>query len=166
MRGAELSGAIGGDMIHPSLEGFGLVLNTSYTESSIDPDGPGGSDTDTLPGLSKVVANATVFYEKNGFSARVSQRYRDEYRGEYSSLFGDRIYQNTMPESTMDLQLGYDFSESSRLSGLSLLVQVNNVTNEPYRTEVTAGGISETIFLPLEYKEYGRQYLVGARYAF
>ena len=66
----------------------------------------------------------------------------------------------------MDLQLGYDFSESSRLSGLSLLVQVNNVTNEPYRTEVTAGGISETIYLPLEYKEYGRQYLIGARYAF
>ena len=40
------------------------------------------------------------------------------------------------------------------------------MTNEPYRTEVTAGGISETIYLPLEYKEYGRQYLIGARYAF
>ena len=141
-------------------------MNTSYTESSIDPDGPGGSDTDTLPGLSKVVANATIFYENNGFSARISQRYRDEYRGEYSSLFGDRIYQNTMPESTMDLQLGYDFSESSSLAGLSLLVQVNNVTNEPYRTEVSAGGIAETIYLPLEYKEYGRQFLIGARYAF
>ena len=166
MRGAELSGALGGEMLHPSLEGFGLVLNASYTESSIDPDGPGGSDTDTLPGLSKVVANATMFYEKKGFSARISQRYRDEYRGEYSSLFGDRIYQNTMPESTMDLQLGYDFSESTKLSGLSFLIQVNNVTNEPYRTEVSAGGISEILYLPLEYKEYGRQYLIGARYAF
>lgn len=166
MRGVELSGALGGEMIHSSLDGFGLVLNTSYTESSIDPDGPGGSDTDTLPGLSKVVANATLFYEKHGFSVRVSQRYRGEYRGEYSSLFGDRVYQNTMPESTMDLQLGYDFSNSSRLSGLSLLLQVNNVTNEPYRTEVSAGGISEILYLPLEYKEYGRQYLIGARYAF
>ncbi|HRN62641.1 MAG TPA: TonB-dependent receptor, partial [Luteimonas sp.] len=166
MRGAELSGALGGDMIHPSLDGFGLMLNASYTESSIDPDGPGGSDTDTLPGLSKVVANATVYYEKHGFSARVSQRYRDEYRGEYSSLFGDRVYQNTMAESTMDLQLGYDFSESSRLAGLSILLQVNNVTNEPYRTEVSAGGIDEVVYLPMHYREYGRQYLVGARYAF
>ncbi len=164
MRGAELSGAIGGDMIHPSLDGFGLLLNTSYTESSIDPDGPGGSSTDTLPGLSKVVANATVYYEKHGFSARISQRYRDEYRGEYASLFGDRIYQNTMAESTMDLQVGYDFPETSKLSGLSVLLQVNNVTNEPYRTETTAGGIDQTIFLPSEYKEYGRQYLLGFRY--
>ena len=164
MRGAELSGAIGGDMIHPSLDGFGLLLNASYTESSIDPDGPGGSSTDTLPGLSKVVANATVYYEKHGFSARISQRYRDEYRGEYASLFGDRIYQNTMAESTMDLQVGYDFPETSKLSGLSVLLQVNNVTNEPYRTETTAGGIDQTIFLPSEYKEYGRQYLLGFRY--
>ena len=164
MRGAELSGAIGGDMIHPSLDGFGLLLNASYTESSIDPDGPGGSSTDTLPGLSKVVANATVYYEKHGFSARISQRYRDEYRGEYASLFGDRIYQNTMAESTMDLQVGYDFPETSKLSGLSVLLQINNVTNEPYRTETTAGGIDQTIFLPSEYREYGRQYLLGLRY--
>ncbi len=164
MRGAELSGAVGGDMIHPVLDGFGLLLNASYTESSIDPDGPGGSSTDTLPGLSKVVANATVYYEKHGFSARISQRYRGEYRGEYASLFGDRIYQNTMPESTVDLQVGYDFPDGGRLSGLSVLLQVNNVTNEPYRTETTAGGISETVFLPSDYKEYGRQYLLGFRY--
>lgn len=164
MRGAEISGALGGDMIHSSLDGFGLLFNASYTESSIDPDGPGGSDTDTLPGLSKIVANATVYYEKHGFSARISQRYRDEYRGEYASLFGDRIYQNTMPERTMDMQVGYDFGEGSRLSGLSILLQVNNVTNEPYRTETTAGGIDQMIFLPSEYKEYGRQYLLGFRY--
>jgi iron complex outermembrane receptor protein len=164
MRGAELSGALGGDMIHPALDGFGLLFNASYTESSIDPDGPGGSDTDTLPGLSKVVANATVYYEKHGFSARISQRYRDEYRGEYASLFGDRIYQNTMAERTMDMQVGYDFPESSKLSGLSVLLQVNNVTNEPYRTETTAGGIDQMIYLPSEYKEYGRQYLLGFRY--
>lgn len=164
MRGAELSGAVGGEMVHPVLDGFGLLFNASYTESSIDPDGPGGSSTDTLPGLSKVVANATVYYEKHGFSARVSQRFRDEYRGEYASLFGDRIYQNTMAERTMDLQLGYDFAEGSKLSGLSLLLQVNNVTNEPYRTETTAGGVSEMVYLPSEYKEYGRQYLLGFRY--
>ncbi len=70
-----------------------------YTESSIDPDGPDqGSSTDTFPGLSKIVANATVYYEKHGFSARVSQRYRDKYRGEYSSLFGQRVYRYTLSE--------------------------------------------------------------------
>ena len=166
MRGAELSGALGGDVIHPALDGFGLLFNASYTESSIKPEGPNSSGTDTLPGLSKVVANATLYYEKHGFSARISQRYRDKYRGEYASLFGDRIYQATMAETTVDMQLGYDFPETSMLSGLSVLLQVNNLTNEPYRTETTAGGIDSQVWLPSEYKEYGRQYLLGVRYAF
>ena len=73
--------------------GFGTQLNASYTESSIDPDpGDASPGTDTIPGLSKIVANATLYYEKHGFSARVSQRYRDAYRGEYSALFGQRQY--------------------------------------------------------------------------
>src|SRR5690606_5710153 len=127
-----------------------------YTESSIDPDGPGGSGTDTIPGLSKIVANATLYYEKNGFSARISQRYRDKYRGEYASLFGDRIYQATLAEQTMDMQLGYDFPATGALAGLSVLLQVNNLNNEPYRTETTAGGVDEQVWLPSEYKEYGR----------
>jgi len=164
MRGVEVSTALGGDLINPALDGFGLLVNASYTESSIDPDGPDqGSSTDTFPGLSKIVANATVYYEKHGFSARASQRYRDKYRGEYSSLFGQRVYRYTLSERTVDLQLGYDFPESSRLSGLSLLLQVNNVNNEPFRTEVSSGTHPD-LFFPEEYTEYGRQYLLGFRY--
>ncbi|WP_334178245.1 TonB-dependent receptor [Pseudoxanthomonas sp.] len=164
MRGVEVSTALGGDLINPSLDGFGLLVNASYTESSIDPDGPDqGSSTDTFPGLSKIVANATLYYEKHGFSARVSQRYRDKYRGEYSSLFGQRVYRYTLSERTVDLQLGYDFPESSRLSGLSILFQVNNVNNEPFRTEVSSGTHPD-LFFPEEYTEYGRQYMLGFRY--
>lgn len=164
MRGVELSTSLTGDLLHSSLDGFGLLFNASYTESSIDPDGPNtGSSTDTFPGLSKIVANATVYYEKNGFSARVSQRYRDPYRGEYGSVFGQRTYRYTLSERTMDLQFGYDFPESSALSGLSILLQVNNLNNEPFRTEVSdSHGMG--IFFPEEYTEYGRQYLLGFRY--
>ncbi|SKC66177.1 iron complex outermembrane recepter protein [Pseudoxanthomonas indica] len=165
MRGAELSATLTGDLFTPALDGFGVQLNGSYTESSIDPDGPGGSNTDTIPGLSKVVANATVFYEKHGFSARVSERYRDQYRGEYSSLFGARQYRFTMPESVVDLQLSYDFAEGSSLHGLTLLFQVNNVNNEPFRTQVSeASGADPTFLFPEEYTEYGRQFLLGFRY--
>ncbi|PPJ43533.1 MULTISPECIES: TonB-dependent receptor [unclassified Pseudoxanthomonas] len=164
MRGYEFSTALGGELIHDALDGFGLLLNASYTESSIDPDGPGiGSGTDTFPGLSKIVANATVYYEKHGFSARVSQRFRDPYRGEYGSIFNQRTYRYTLNERTIDLQLGYDFPESSRLSGLSILFQVNNVNNEPFRTEVSSGTHPD-LFFPEEYTEYGRQYLLGFRY--
>ena len=162
MRGVEFSTALGGELLHDALDGFGLLLNASYTESSMD---PGGGSRDTFPGLSKIVANATVYYENHGFSARVSQRFRDPYRGEYSSRFGQRTYRYTTNERVLDLQFGYDFPESGRLSGLSLLLQVNNLNNEPFRTVVTAGTHPDLLF-PEEYTEYGRQYLIGARYAF
>ena len=164
MRGVEFGSAMGGDLLHPMLDGFGLLLNASYTESSIDPDGPNqGSGTDTFPGLSKIVANATLYYEKNGFSARVSQRFRDPYRGEYSYIFGQRSYRYTLNERTIDLQVSYDFPESSKLGGLSLMFQVNNLNNEPFRTEVSDSH-QLGLFFPEEYTEYGRQYMLGFRY--
>jgi len=160
MRGLELSTALGGELISDALEGFGVLVNASYTESSMD---PGSGSRDTFPGLSKIVANATVYYENNGFSARVSQRFRDPYRGEYGSRFGQRTYRYTTNERVIDLQLGYDFPESSALSGLSILFQVNNVNNEPFRTVVSdSNGLG--LFFPEEYTEYGRQYLIGFRY--
>ena len=164
MRGVEFGSALSGDLLHPALDGFGLLLNASYTESSIDPDGPDqGNGTDTFPGLSKIVANATLYYEKSGFSARVSQRFRDPYRGEYSYIFGQRSYRYTLNERTIDLQVSYDFPESSKLGGLSLMFQVNNLNNEPFRTEVSDSH-QLGLFFPEEYTEYGRQYMLGFRY--
>lgn len=164
MRGVEGATTLMGDLLTPALTGFGVQLNASYTESSIDPDGPDGSTTDTIPGLSKVVANATLFYERNGFAARISERYRDKYRGEYGALFGQRTYRYTLSERQLDLQLSYDFQESSRLQGMSLLFQVYNLNNEPFRTTVSdANGMRLTF--PEEYTEYGRQYLLGVRYS-
>lgn len=165
MRGVEAALNLTGDLVADALDGFGVQLNGSYTESSIDPDPNDDSPgTDTIPGLSKVVFNATLFYEKYGFAARISQRYRDPYRGEYSSLFGQRQYRNTLSERTVDLQLSYDFPETTALKGLSVMFQVNNLTNEPFRTEVSEATNSTGLFLPEEYTEYGRQYLLGFTY--
>jgi iron complex outermembrane receptor protein len=164
MRGAELSTALSGNLISDVLDGFGTQLNISYTESSIDPDPSDDSaGTDTIPGLSKIVANATLYYEKHGFGARISQRYRDGYRGEYSALFGQRQYRNTLSERTTDLQLSYAFADTSRLKGLSLLFQVNNLTDEPFRTSVSES-TGTGLFFPEEYTQYGRQYMLGFRY--
>lgn len=164
MRGVEFGSALTGELLHPVLRGFGLQFNASYTESSIDPDGPGGSSTDTIPGLSKVVANATVYYENQGFAIRLSDRYRDKYRGEYSALFGQRQYRYTLPENQLDLQLSYEFADSSSLHGLQLLFQVNNLNNSAFRTQVSEASGSTGLLLPEEYTEYGRQYLLGFRY--
>src|SRR3546814_4965910 len=117
--------------------------------------------TDTIPGLSKVVANATVYYENQGFAIRLSDRYRDKYRGEYSALFGQRQYRYTLPENQLDLQLSYEFADSSSLHGLQLLFQVNNLNNSAFRTQVSEACGSTGLLLPEEYTEYGRQYQIG-----
>ncbi|MET0535664.1 MAG: TonB-dependent receptor [Steroidobacter sp.] len=164
MRGVEGAATLTGDLFVEALTGFGIQLNASYTESSIDPDGPGGSATDTIPGLSKIVANGTLFYERNGFAARISERYRDQYRGEYGALFGQRTYRYTLSERQIDAQLSYDFQEGSRLKGMSLLFQVYNLNDEPFRTTVSDSN-GMLIAFPEEYTEYGRQYLLGFRYS-
>jgi len=163
LRGGEFSTALEGNLLSDSLDGFGLLINGSYTESSIKPDGPNTSATATLPGLSKVVANGTFYYEHNGFSARISQRYRSEFRGEITSLFAQRSYTRIRPDRQTDVQVSYAFGEKSSLSGWEVLLQANNITNSPYRT-VQDGDFPGGALAPLEYNLYGRQYLLGLSY--
>lgn len=163
MKGAELSTSINFGLLHPALEGFGAAINGSYTKTSIQPDGPDSATTDTLPGLSKVVANGTVYYERHGFSIRLSERYRSSYRGEYSYLFGSRQVSRTLAERSLDFQTSYEFGDNTRLHGLSILFQINNLNNSPYRN-VQDSNFPGGTMAPQEYTLYGRQYLVGLSY--
>lgn len=160
VKGFELSGALDAGQLTPVLDGFGLQASTSLTRSSIHPDGP---DAPTkLPGLSGTVANLTVYYEKSGFSARVSERYRSAFRGEVNGLFNARSFTEVVADRQTDLQLGYEFKDG-KYKGMSLLLQVNNVTNAPY---ATVNGKVNGVLAPEEYNKYGRQYLLGVNYKF
>lgn len=167
MRGIEFSTSLEGGAFTPVLDGFGLLFNASYTETSIDPDPLDDSrQRRGLPGLSRDVANLTAYYEKYGFSARVSQRYRSAFQGEITTLFAQRSYTQVLADRQTDLQLGYEFQPDSRLSGWSVIFQVNNVTDSPYRTVQRSdfGGGGDFYTTPLEYNEYGRQYLLGVNF--
>jgi iron complex outermembrane receptor protein len=159
IRGLELAVSIPFGAIWAPLEGFGLQANYSDTESSIEPDGPGTATP--LPGLSKYVSNATVYYERYGFSARVAQRHRSAFLGEVQGFGGDRTRRIFEGETVTDVQLGYSFPEGGPLEGLSLLLQVNNLENEPFRS--TYEGRDDW---PREYQEFGRTYLFGVNYRF
>lgn len=163
MRGAELSTNIEGGLFHDALSPFGVQFSASYTESSIKPNGPGTTETETLPGLSKIVANLTAYYENKGWSVRLSERYRDSFRGEFDYLFGNRSVVRSMSETQVDAQVAYEFGETTSLKGLQVMFQVNNVTDSPFRT-VQDGDFPGGAMAPQEYNEYGRQYLLGFRY--
>lgn len=157
VRGHELAVSVPLDLLWAPLLGFGLQANYSDTDSSVQPLGPEFPD-ETLPGLSKYVSNVTVYFERWGFSARGSQRHRSEFVGEVQGAGGDRTKTSFDAETVTDVQLGYTF-QSGPLQNLSLLLQVNNLENEPFQTLNEDG-------LPVSYSEYGRTYLFGVNYRF
>ncbi|MES2148901.1 MAG: TonB-dependent receptor [Pseudomonadota bacterium] len=158
VKGVELSGALDAGSVVSALDGFGLQASMSRTSSSLHPDGP--DEPTKLPGLSGTVAGLTLYYEKAGFSTRVGQRYRSAFRGEVTGLFNARSFSEITAERQTDLQLGYEFNDGS-LKGMSVMLQVNNVTNSPY---ATVNGSTNGVLAPGEYNKYGRQFLVGVNY--
>lgn len=141
------------------LDGFGVLGSYSDTRSAVKPLGPGTSQP--LPGLSRYVSNVTAYYEKSGFSTRISQRSRSAFIGEIQGFGADRETRYIEGEKLVDFQVGYAFSGD--LDGLSVILQVNNVTNEAYQEFYRDAG---RIDRPRSYNEYGRTYLVGATYKF
>ncbi|ALK97897.2 TonB-dependent receptor [Massilia sp. WG5] len=160
VRGVELTASMQLNMLWNRLDGFGIQASASGTESSIHPNGPG--TTEKLPGLSGVVANLTAFYEKNGFSARISERYRSAFRGEVTGLFAQRAFSEIRAERQIDVQIGYEFQEGP-FKNLGLLVQANNLKNTPYQT-MQGSPFSSGAYAPERYTTYGRQILFGLNY--
>ncbi|HEV7608082.1 MAG TPA: TonB-dependent receptor [Steroidobacteraceae bacterium] len=159
--GFELAFTLDFGMFTPTLDGFGLQFNGSDTRSSLHEE---NNPAKPLDGLSGRVTNVTVYYEDHGFSARVSQRHRSRFVTTVRGTFGENVPSAINAESIVDAQLGYAFE--GRLNGLSLLIQANNLTDEPYVTEVgvSVGSVNPNATLPERFTTYGREYLVGFNY--
>lgn len=158
LKGYEVALNVPFEVLWQPLQGFGFMANYSDVSSNIHPAGPG--TTGQLPGLSKYVSNMSLYFERWGFSARVSQRSRSQFRGEVEGFGGDRDRNRYFAgETVTDFQMGYNFSGA--LEGLSLLLQLYNLENEPFR-EVSSSGFNR----PGKYTDYGRTYLFGVNYKF
>jgi TonB-dependent receptor len=132
--GVELTVSLPGEMLADALNGFGANLSVSETDSSVTVPGTASgvaSTAITLPGLSKTVWSAMLYYEKYGFSARIATRYRSDYIGEIDDFAGDRALEYVRHEQITDFQTGYEFKEGA-LKGLMFLFQINNLTNAPF----------------------------------
>jgi iron complex outermembrane receptor protein len=158
LQGVELAVSLPLQMVANVLDGFGVQMSYAYVDSKISPFGPG--DSRPLPGLSPNSYNLTAYYEKHGFSARVSTRIRDGFVGEVTGFGADRAFEYVKKEKVTDLQLGYEF-QSGMAKGLSVLFQVNNVGNEPY-VEYYNNDLTQT----KQYTKYGKTYLLGVNYKF
>ncbi|HEV2596366.1 MAG TPA: TonB-dependent receptor [Sphingomicrobium sp.] len=141
-------------------DGLGVILNYAYTKSSLHVTSPASGQMFTLPliGLSTHVFNPTLFYDKNGFSARVGVRYRSGFVASHFG-FGEQVTANGS-ETIVDAQLSYAFPKASRLNGLTLYLQGNNLTDSP--TRAYFGQEAQTNLL----QQFGRFFYAGATIKF
>ncbi|KAB8168053.1 TonB-dependent receptor [Lysobacter maris] len=165
LQGLELSASLPLDLLWEPLQGFGIIASASFNDSNIkirDPESASsvGDGDISLPGLSDEVYNLTAYFERNGFEARVSQRKRSDFIGEIGNFAGNRTLRYVVGEDIIDAQVSYTFPEGSRLGGVSLLLQAQNLTNSPYQTYAASKD------RPLEYIEWGRTYLFGVNVKF
>lgn len=166
VRGKEISFSLDGSLLNSSLDGIGFIASLGSTESSIKEKGEnlgtGAQPATGLEGLSGITRNLTAYYERNGFNARISQRYRSAFAAQTRNQFGDLATSTIESEKLVDLQVGYAI-ENGQYKGLSVLFQINNLTDEPYRTSKSSD-YDPTLSLPERYNTHGRQFLLGLTY--
>jgi iron complex outermembrane receptor protein len=146
------------NLVTPVLDGFGTILTANRTKSSLV---YGGNSTPiTVPGLSKWVANGTLYYQHDGFEARISDNYRSNFLGEVSGISATRVEQTLKGGSSYDAQVSYTF-ESGRFKGLTLIAQGSNLSNKIFTTFQNKDPRQV-----LTWERYGRTYSLGVSYKF
>ena len=158
--GYELSLALPLNVFHDSLDGCGVIASHTAVEQDVK-DHHGNEYK--LPGLSEKIQSLTVYYENFGFQARTSMRKRSDFKGDVNGIGFDAIQVDILGETIWDAQLGYDFAEGGfeELAGLSVSIQVQNLTEEPF-TALSGDNILQV----RDYQDYGRTYLLGFSYKF
>ena len=169
IRGLEFSLVLTSELINENFRGFGVQFGGALTKSSIKPWGPTGGDA-PIAGLSEKVAQITVYYERHGWSARMSNRYRSENR-QYITTFGppnqggdvspNGGFSMAQPESVLDAQLSYTFPKDGPMKNLSIFLQGYNLTDEPLITYN-----NDDPRQVINYQKYGASYSLGAAYKF
>jgi iron complex outermembrane recepter protein len=141
-----------------SLDGFGFFGSLAHVKSKVRyASQPGAID---IPGLSKWVGTAEGYFEKDGFQARVSYRYRSKFLGEIAGLSAAPTFRTAKAEGILDAQVGYEFKDGW-LNGLSVTAQAKNLTNRPFVT-YEANDTRRVI----DYQRYGRDYYLTLAYKF
>ncbi|BDU15227.1 TonB-dependent receptor [Lysobacter auxotrophicus] len=136
---------------------FGVQLNYTYVDSKIQYMTAAGATSlrTDLTGLSKNAYNATLYYEGDKFSARVSAAYRDDYLTTVPGRNNNDV-EGTAETLTIDMSASYRINDHFELTLEGL-----NLTDEFQDQWVDSIGDRASV-----YHHTGRQYFLGARYKF
>ena len=133
--------------------GFGVFANYTLTDAEIKTAASyAGRNTFVLPGQSDTIYNAALFYEKYGFSARVSYTHRSDF---LEAIDATRPGLDLWVEGRgqLDFTSSYDFG-----NGVELFGEAKNLTDS---AGVRYYGSKERTY---EYEKFGYNVFVGVRF--
>ena len=143
---------------------FGVQLNYTFVDSKIQYLNANGTPAqkEDLLGLSNNAWNATLFYEGERFSGRISANNRSDFLiqvpgTEPGFQSADQGVHGQTGTTTIDASLRYKINDHFEVS-----LEGSNLTNVAQESWVA----NPAMQLPLEYSKTGRQYLLGVRYKF
>lgn len=168
VEGIEFAAALEGGLLHPLLDGFGVIASASKLSSSILEQLPNQLDkTVPLNGMSGRSNSLTFYYENHGLSARISQRYRSPFTATTRDIYFNSTTLQYAADKIVDAQLGYAFEDGS-LKGLSVLLQISNLLDKPTMNFKSVGpnAPDASQLTPNYIRYFGRQTLVGVNYKF
>lgn len=145
------------------LSNTGVQLNYTHVESEIDYCDTTVSATCSafvtadLINLSPVSYNATLYYEDDTFSARISAAVRDEYLQNVPGRNGNAI-EGKKDTFNLDASASWQVTEQVQIT-----LEALNLTDEENHQFVGDGASRESTSV---YHHTGRQVFVGARYRF
>lgn len=162
--GLEIQASVPFYLFSDFLDGFGFIGSATFLDGELTDVGETGERvTADIPGLSERIYQTTLYYEKNGFEARISGRYRDKYATEFYGLSMALTPTTDQGAEIWDAQIGYDFGAAGHtsLDGLSVTLQVQNLTNE-----TTISAADDDPRRVNTYQRFGANYILGVNYQF
>ncbi len=145
-------------------DGFGVDFNYTLSKSEMSLNTPlTFSKNMPFPGVSENSLAATLYYERFGFSGRLSYTYRDKaisnnVEGSTFSIDGPGGTPETLevwqaPYGELDAQVGYDFNEH-----FGIVLSASNLTDSATHDYLQWPN------LPLTYDDWGRRFFFGVKF--
>ena len=141
--------------VSPLLDGFGVEAQGTALSSSIHISDPNTSPSGQIPELSKYSGNISLYYEKDGLSFRINDRYRSSYVQEVPNFDGSLQAIEGASENTVDVQLGYQWNS------WNFTFSAQNITDTPMNSY-----LSGNTKWPEYYKLFGTNLLFGVSYKY
>ena len=154
VRGLELNAVHTFDYLPSPLDGFGVAVNATFVSSNAEFDQATTATSFAVEGLGNSY-NATVFYEKSGFAARVAWNRRGRFLEALVTpgQGGDPVFRRRYDQ--VDMRASYDIFEYAQI-----FIEGTNVFNS---RNITTGRFDNQV---LDYIDTGARYGAGVRVNF